>query len=391
MFSNNSSIPFFLQFIIAFMVLIVLLISAYFMIYIGNRHVDYERRININWRKFSKIILLIFLSWIIFDLFAKYSVLRNTAISFGVAVIIAFIINPLVNKLETYKIKRGLGTLIVYLGIILVFVLLGISVIPRISSQISGFINNFPNTLESALDKIKDLMIKFKLDSHQLEQLQGEIMKYLTGFTKNIDKLIPTVYSSITGSIGKLITLILVPILTYYLVVDKDKILNSCYRIIPKKHRDDAKVLYVQINQSMSEIVRGRLIMAVFVGIVTGIMLAILKIEFAFIIGVITMVADIIPYIGPFMGFTPAFVFALLQSPVKAFWVGVLFVFIQWAENNLLGPKVLGDTTGLHPLVILVSIIIFGGMMGVWGMVLAVPIASLITIAYDFIKSKLYG
>lgn len=391
MFSNNSSIPFFLQFIIAFMVLIVLLISAYFMIYIGNRHVDYERRININWRKFSKIILLIFLSWIIFDLFAKYSVLRNTSISFGVAVIIAFIINPLVNKLETYKIKRGLGTLIVYLGIILVFVLLGISVIPRISSQISGFINNFPNTLESALDKIKDLMIKFKLDSHQLEQLQGEIMKYLTGFTKNIDKLIPTVYSSITGSIGKLITLILVPILTYYLVVDKDKILNSCYRVIPKKHRDDAKVLYVQINQSMSEIVRGRLIMAVFVGIVTGIMLAILKIEFAFIIGVITMVADIIPYIGPFMGFTPAFVFALLQSPVKAFWVGVLFVFIQWAENNLLGPKVLGDTTGLHPLVILVSIIIFGGMMGVWGMVLAVPIASLITIAYDFIKSKLYG
>ncbi|MGF0040140.1 AI-2E family transporter [Peptoniphilaceae bacterium SGI.131] len=391
MFSNNSSIPFFLQFIVAFMVLIVLLISAYFMIYIGNRHVDYERRININWRKFSKIILFIFLSWIIFDLFAKYSVLRNTAISFGIAVIIAFIINPLVNKLETYKIKRGLGTLIVYLGIVLVFVLLGISVIPRISSQISGFINNFPNTLESALNKIKDLMIKFKLDSHQLEQLQGEIMKYLTGFTKNIDKLIPTVYSSITGSIGKLITLILVPILTYYLVVDKDKILNSCYKIIPKKHRDDAKVLYVQINQSMSEIVRGRLIMAVFVGIVTGIMLAILKIEFAFIIGIITMVADIIPYIGPFMGFTPAFVFALLQSPVKAFWVGVLFVFIQWAENNLLGPKVLGDTTGLHPLVILVSIIIFGGMMGVWGMVLAVPIASLITIAYDFIKSKLYG
>lgn len=391
MFSNNSSIPFFLQFIIAFMVLTVLIISAYFMIYIGNKHVDYERRININWRKFSKIILFIFLSWIIFDLFAKYSVLRNTAISFGIAVIIAFIINPLVNKLETYKIKRGLGTLIVYLGIVLVFVLLGISVIPRISSQISGFINNFPNTLESALNKIKDLMIKFKLDSHQLEQLQGEIMKYLTGFTKNIDKLIPTVYSSITGSIGKLITLILVPILTYYLVVDKDKILNSCYKIIPKKHRDDAKVLYVQINQSMSEIVRGRLIMAVFVGIVTGIMLAILKIEFAFIIGVITMVADIIPYIGPFMGFTPAFVFALLQSPVKAFWVGILFVFIQWAENNLLGPKVLGDTTGLHPLVILVSIIIFGGMMGVWGMVLAVPIASLITIAYDFIKSKLYN
>lgn len=391
MFSNNSSIPFFLQFIIAFMVLTVLIISAYFMIYIGNKHVDYERRININWRKFSKIILLIFLSWIVFALFAKYSVLRNTSISLGIAIIVAFIINPLVNKLETYKIKRGLGTLIVYLGIILVFVLLGISVIPRISSQISGFINNFPNTLESALDRIKDLMIKFKLDSHQLEQLQGEIMKYLTGFTKNIDKLIPTVYSSITGSIGKLITLILVPILTYYLVVDKDKILNSCYKIIPKKHRNDAKVLYVQINQSMSEIVRGRLIMAVFVGIVTGIMLAILKIEFAFIIGVITMVADIIPYIGPFMGFTPAFVFALLQSPVKAFWVGILFVFIQWAENNLLGPKVLGDTTGLHPLVILVSIIIFGGMMGVWGMVLAVPIASLITIAYDFIKSKLYN
>ena len=76
--------------------------------------------------------------------------------------------------------------------------------------------------------------------------------------------------------------------------------------------------------------------------------LLILRVDFAVVIGIITMIADIIPYIGPFMGFVPTVLFAFIVSPFKALWVAILFVLLQWAENNILAPKLIGDKTGLN-------------------------------------------
>ena len=152
----------------------------------------------------------------------------------------------------------------------------------------------------------------------------------------------------------------------------------------PAKYYKEARGLYHEINEAMSAFVRGRILMAVFVGIATMIFLFAIRVEFAFVIGMITMIGDIIPYIGPFMGFLPAIIFALIQSPIKAIWVGAMFLFIQWVENNILAPKLLGKSTGIHPLIILISIIIGGGMFGVWGMILSVPFVSLIIILFKF-------
>ena len=116
--------------------------------------------------------------------------------------------------------------------------------------------------------------------------------------------------------------------------------------------------------------------------------LLVLGVDFAIVIGMITTVADIIPYIGPFMGFLPAVLFAFMDSPIKAMWVAILFLIVQWAENNVLAPKLLGDKTGLNPIVILISIIIGGGMFGVLGMMLAVPAVSILIILLDFAKMK---
>ena len=129
--------------------------------------------------------------------------------------------------------------------------------------------------------------------------------------------------------------------------------------------------------------------MAVIVGITTTIFLFVMGIEFAIVIGFITGIADIIPYIGPFLGFLPAVIFAFIAGPIKALWVGIFFILIQWAENNILGPKILGKTTGMHPLTILLSIIAGGTMFGVMGMLLAVPFVSVMIILYKYFKNKI--
>jgi predicted PurR-regulated permease PerM len=112
-------------------------------------------------------------------------------------------------------------------------------------------------------------------------------------------------------------------------------------------------------------------------------------IEFAIVIGFITGLADIIPYIGPFLGFVPAVIFAFIAGPIKAVWVAVFFILIQWGENNILGPKILGKSTGMHPLTVLLSIIVGGTIFGVMGMLLSVPFVSVIIILYKYFKNKI--
>ena len=158
--------------------------------------------------------------------------------------------------------------------------------------------------------------------------------------------------------------------------------------MIPEKYKRDVLFVSVRVNEALLGFVKGRLLMAVFVGILTMIALLIIGVDFAVIIGLITCVADIIPYIGPFLGFVPAILFALIESPMKAVWAGIIFLAIQWAENNILAPKLLGDRVGLNPLVILLSIIIGGGMFGVLGMILGVPVVSIMMILIEFFKLK---
>ena len=117
-------------------------------------------------------------------------------------------------------------------------------------------------------------------------------------------------------------------------------------------------------------------------------MLMILGVNFAVAIGLITIVADIIPYIGPFLAFIPAFFFSVMDSWTKAIWVSIFFVFLQWAENNLFAPKILGKRTGLHPAVVLLCIVIGGGTFGVIGMILSVPVFSILTILKNFTMMK---
>ena len=128
--------------------------------------------------------------------------------------------------------------------------------------------------------------------------------------------------------------------------------------------------------------------MSLYVGVVTTIVLLFMGIEFAFVIGFITGVADIIPYIGPLLGFVPAVFFAYMSRPIKVVWVIIFFLFIQWAENNILAPKIIGENLGMHPLVILLSIVIGGGVFGVFGMILSVPIVAVFRILYKFFKEK---
>ncbi|MBP2025318.1 AI-2E family transporter [Peptoniphilus stercorisuis] len=393
----SSITPKFIVVAAATLSVILLFLVIYYLINIGNRYIEKNKRIGIDLKRVIKVFSGIIVIYILSIIFKKYSIVGDTVWALFVGMILAFAINPLVNRLEQKNIKRQYGVLIVYLSILIVMVILLVIVIPKTIQEISNLLSVIPSMVEKLgtefSDFSKSISKSFNLPG---SEPNGDLIRKLqTSLESSIDVIqaqaitkLKSVASGMYVVFSKVLRFILVIIFSFYFTVDKEKFKNKVKRNLPEKYKED--ILYVsgRINQALLDFVKGRLLMALFVGFATMVYLLVLRVDFAIVIGMITCVADIIPYIGPFMGFLPAVLFAFMDSPMKALWVAILFVVLQWAENNVIAPKLLGDKTGLNPILILISIIIGGGMFGVLGMILAVPTVSVLIILLDFAKMK---
>lgn len=406
--------------IYALVILSILLIflAIYYLINIGNRYIEGKKRINIDLSLITKIFLGILIFYLINILFNKFPILGYTLSSVIIAIIFAYIINPIVNYLERKGVKRQFGVIIVYISAILIFGILIVSVIPKTINEVSNLLTSLPGMVDTLIREfnnfLSNVFAKFNIElpenfiniyketnpkvngNVETPQIVSNILESIKG---TINDLIVKVQGSLMGSLSNVISklygfltsafrLVLIIIFSFYFSVDKERFMLRVKKAIPNKHREDISYLTRNIDIALQQFIRGRMLMAIFVGLLTMVYLLVLRVDFAIIIGLITCVADIIPFIGPFLGCAPAVLFAFMDSPMKALWVLILFVIVQWVENNILAPKLIGDSTGLNPLVILISIIIGGGIFGVWGMVISVPLTSIIFILVDFIKIK---
>ncbi len=385
--------PIFLYKISWVLSIILLILIIYYLINIGNNFVPDRKKIRVKDKKILPIVLSFVFIYLFFSLLNRYTVLSDTFFTIVFSSILAYLFNPIINYFESKNINRMIGVLILYLGILCFILIFALLVIPRSSSEIKGLVNNMPVYIEKISNITDEIYNKYYSTIGELPPLfqgvQQVVMENIVGLEHMIMDGLKSFIGGILKTFSKVVSLILTPILTFYFLVDKDYFKERIIGLIPKKNREEYRKLFLEIDDSMSLFVRGRIIMAIYVGVVTAIILLILRIDFALLIGFITGIADIIPYIGPFLGFLPAAFFAYLDSPLKALWVSILFILIQWVENNILAPKILGDSTGLHPLIVLISIIIGGGIFGVLGMILAVPVVAISIILFKFISKKL--
>lgn len=378
--------------------LILGVIIAYYVINIGNRYLERSKRIVVDTELLKKIILGVVAVLFILLLMRRYSILGRVLAAGIIATILAYILNPLVDKLEAKGNNRIASVAMVYVTIFVVIGILLVVVVPKTTMEIRNLALELPAYAENISNTVSGLFEDLPLVgenpayetiSNSVQSSYESIIDDLMNWVRNSASRITVLITHfVQNFISVILSLVLVLIMTFYFLVDKRLYTNKIQGFIPNSFRTDISYLSEKINTVLSEFIRGRIILAVFVGILTAILLLILRIDFAIVIGIITCIADIIPYIGPLLGFVPAFLFALIESPVKALIVAIFYVFIQWAENNILAPKIIGDSMGLNPLFIFLSIIIGGGIFGVWGMVVSVPLAAIALILIDFFKAK---
>lgn len=369
-----------------------ILLLIYYLVNIGNRFVDNEKRLEVDNRNIVTVVISIIFLYIMIKIFKKHPFLQDLLSTFVVSIILAYAFNPVINYLERKGIKRGRAVIIVYISLLAIIIILGVSVIPKSVREMKKLGTNFPYYV----DELVKMVERF---TSNLTNVVGELPPAFKGIedsflqeVKSLETIIgssvKTFFTKIFDIASKAVSIVLTPILMYYFLVDKDDFKKMIEKAIPRKYKEDVLNLAKTIDGSLILFIRGRLIMSVYIAVATTILLLIMRVEFAFVIGFITGLFDIVPYIGPFIGYLPAVFFGALSSPTKAIWISIFFVLIQWIENNILAPVIIGDNMGFHPMVILLSIIIGGGVFGVFGMILSVPAVATIKIVVEYIYNK---
>ena len=195
--------------------------------------------------------------------------------------------------------------------------------------------------------------------------------------------------SGIIAVISHFIGLAISPVLAYYLLYDWPKIDNFIIGIIPVNLRRHSVQITKDIDRVLAGVIRGQLTVAIIVGTMVSLGLYFLNLQYALIIGIFAGTLDFIPYFGALLGAVPAVTVALLASPLLALKVAVMFMIIHQLEGAIIGPKIIGDNIGLHPVAVIFFLFVGEELGGVMGMLMGVPLAALGKIIFRYLLKAL--
>lgn len=302
-----------------------------------------------------------------------------------VSFILSYILIPIREILQSsFKLTKRIASILVISIIVGIFVTCIIIIVPALFNEISNIGNMFDNVGIF----LENVVRKFKLyDIPAAQIIYNDILEkgnsIWINFSKNaVDNLM--VFSN------NIISLAIVPILIYYFLCDGNKIYNKVLLILPTEKRGITKKILNDIDRVLTRYIASQLLLSGLIGLLTFILLLIFKVKFPLWISILNAILNIIPYFGPVFGAIPAIIVALLDSPMKGLWISLGMLVIQQIEGNILSPKITGDSTDMHPMVIIILLLIGDKFGGFIGMILVIPIAVIIKVLYDDINYYLF-
>jgi len=302
------------------------------------------------------------------------------------AALVAYIAYPLVQVFERRQVPRPMAIILVYL---IFAVIVGITVsflIPQLAAEVAEILETIPDQTEMLAD---GLNLWRSLDNISVPEVLQTGLDLLVGRVQHLlERLAQRIADLLVGMVSQIVSLLIAPILAYYLLRDLEVIKRRSLMLIPKQYRLTVYKFCKETNRVLNGFIRGQLVNALLVGLLIAAGLALLGIKFALFIGFLAGIFNIIPYFGPVIGFIPASLFALAKSPLTVLWVLGLFVLVNQLEANVISPKIIGERVGLHPLAVIFAIFAGGELMGIVGMLIAVPAAAIVRIVFAYVLER---
>lgn len=302
-----------------------------------------------------------------------------------IGLILAYLIEPIIKTLiKKTNWKRKRIVVLVFACVVFLVVISLITLLPALASSISNLISDFPAFKEQVIIVFTNLSEKYSIIGEL--DIQAKIMEFLTNSNGKSLELLNSILRGVVensagiskGSMNFFMGLII----AYYFLVQKDDFLKNSDKILAKVvDKERYKKLTALLSKSNSVFLSylgGKVLDSSIIAIIAFVGMWIMKIPYAILFAILLGITNMIPYFGPVIGAVPVVILTLFYSPLKAFMVAVYILILQQIDGLIIGPKILGDKVGVGPFWIIVSVLIGGNMMGVWGMLISVPIAAVI-------------
>lgn len=332
----------------------------------------------------------------------------NIISPFLVGLFIAYMINPLAELLNAkifkgiFRIKRkglrkGLSVLLSYVIVITFITIILFYIIPQIVeslTQLTGFIESAQTGYNEIVDAIENLNEKYpewKLNTviEFINDIPEQIEKYIGDIALT---LLPKIYTTSLSVVSGIINALIAIMVSVYMLIDKPKLINNIkrviYAVLPQGKADRLLTVSGECNKIFGNFIIGKMIDSLIIGLLCWIIMTVLGIPYALVISVIVGITNMIPYFGPFIGAVPGILLLLIVDFYYALVFAILIIILQQFDGLYLGPKILGESTGLRPIWIIFAITVGGAVAGVAGMFLGVPVTAVIAYLLDEVMEK---
>ena len=348
------------------------------------------------------VIIKAIISWN--DTRAAFSWVMSILSPFLTGILIAYLLFPLIKRFyqlfhKVLRIKfkglcKGLSIFFSYgiiIGLLFAFLFL---VIPDLITSISSLINQIPELYKSLLNTITQLEKKYPdFNFSYFSGLLNTIVPEITSTLKNLAfNILPQLYNTGVDIVKGLVNFLIAFIFSIYLLIDKDRLFAAFTRVFriffSKKRLDAMKVHLNKCHHILSGFIVGKIIDSIIIGILCYIGMRLLRLDYALLISIIVGITNIIPYFGPYMGAIPSALILVFISPVQCLIFVIWIIALQQLDGLLIGPKILGNSTGLRPLWIIFAISVGGSLAGILGMFFGVPFLAIIFYFAEVLLSK---
>ncbi|VAW53999.1 Putative permease PerM (= YfgO) [hydrothermal vent metagenome] len=292
-------------------------------------------------------------------------------------IIIAYVLEGLVKRFSSFGMPRFISFLMSYTLFLTALALILFGLVPLVISQVSQLVIDFPQILNKVQELILTIPEKYPMFADQ------EIEKMLGSFSTELvsvgQKLVTVSLSSAVDVFTVLVYLVVVPLLVFFLLKDKDVILNWFRRFLPVD-RGLAYSVWKEVDAKMGNYIRGKLLEIVIVGVATFIPLKVMGMNYAATMSLLVGLSVIIPYVGAVAVTIPVAMIAWFQWGATSDFVYLMVAYltVQFMDGNILVPLLFSEVVNMHPAAIIISVLFFGGLWGVWGVFFAIPLATLV-------------
>jgi predicted PurR-regulated permease PerM len=300
------------------------------------------------------------------------------------AVVVVYLLNPLVTALERRGVPRLAGAAVAYVLLICLVALAISLLVPVVSRQVTQVVDHFPGYVADAQATVRRVAARFgqepnfRLDADQVRQWlsasenRETVTRYLTGLR-----------SVTTSLLSAMLIFVIGPIIAFYLLVDLPRLRRGATALVPPGRRQEISALMERIGQAVGGFFRGQLLVALFVGVASSIGLWAVGLPFWLLVGIVAGVFNLVPLVGPFIAGGLAVIIALIGGePLTALWSALVLLAVQQVDNHLISPNVMSRTVQLHPVVVMLALLVGASFAGLFGMLVIVPLVAVAKIVF---------